>query len=139
MKKEYNAFEINHERLWIIGMQGHIPVPLMKCYKRLGRSNFPLEIAPIKREEEFKKDFLAAYCMAPPIDLTLAETTKDVSILAYGLDREKCRELVTDIVDLLEMSPIPPTEGYRNDIKRDSYVPLFIPIIYARMWQELRM
>ncbi|MBI2583336.1 MAG: hypothetical protein HYW25_01595 [Candidatus Aenigmarchaeota archaeon] len=112
-----------HERLHVIGVLGRLDVPLervrelykgeMRMDVPIGTSVYPTEIAPVKEEPQYGRDFLACFHFTPPVDITLARAYDgESSIVTYSLDDSRARQLIRDITRNIGFVPSPPTPDF---------------------------
>lgn len=106
---------IAYRRLRVLGTIGRLDMALEDA-RELYKSSW--ELAPVQKSPE--RDFLAAFCLEPPIDITLARYPADASIVTYSLDETASRMAIAGIVRDTGFVPYPPFDSFAEILRRET-------------------
>lgn len=121
MMRTYNGFELNYEKIWIIATSGEIKGSLRDKTKALVRSNFDLEVSPIRDIPlgEYNVSELEMYCFNPIMNGTQIQTDNEITTLIYSCHREKSKELMSDLLEIMNIHPTCPQRDFIDSVKED--------------------
>ena len=95
--KHDDFVEWRFKGLYVMGVMGKCDIPLDKWSQIC--NTHQLEFAPVK--EERYRDFLAAFSVQTPLDITIAQYSRgseETSIVVYGCEENISREIVGGII-----------------------------------------
>src|SRR5438309_483127 len=99
--------ERKYDNLVILGVEGRLTRGLESIQSLYLDKSQEFEFAPVKKERD--RDFLAAFYINPPVDLTIAQyPSTEASIVTFSLSKEKSKELIEDVVKKSDFLPVKP-------------------------------
>jgi hypothetical protein len=103
-----------YEQFCSHGIVGRLDMELEELNKLY--SDNTIEFAPVKKE--VGRDFLAAFCFEPAVDVTLVRAWNgEASIVTYSLNKNGSKQLMKDIVNKSQFSVYEPDQDFIRTIE----------------------
>ncbi|MCH7568811.1 MAG: hypothetical protein IIA87_05305 [Nanoarchaeota archaeon] len=112
-----NMVRWDYEQLCIFGVVGILERPLSDIGILYDTNAW--EVAPVRPEPNFNRDFLASFHFRPPVDLTVDKSygSNNASIVSFSLDRKRSRALVSELMEKSGFQARSPDPAFIRDIE----------------------